>query len=312
MKWQKKGFICSKDTFDLPWYKKNSMVPLPYRLDKDTIRIFLTMCDEQNIGRVGYVDVKADNPSEIVGYSKEPLIDIGIDGSFDDNGVVTASLLEDGDKLYMYYSGYQLCVKVPYLIFTGVAVSTDHGHSFKKLTTEVPLLDRVEGELANRCVPFVIKEGNKYKMWYTASVADGWIDGKEKREPLYNLKYMESDNPLVWDRKAGKTVIDFKNSDEHGICKSVLWKEDGLYKIIYSLRHLSKGYRLGYGESPDGINWTRMDDKVGITISEKGHFDDDMVCFGERLECNGKTYLFYSGNHYGMDGIGYAELADKN
>ena len=51
-----------------------------------------------------------------------------------------------------------------------------------------------------------------------------------------------------------------------------------------------------------------MDDQVGITISEKGHFDDDMICFGERLECNGKIYLFYSGNHYGIAGIGYAEL----
>lgn len=311
MKWIKKGKICGHETFDLPWFKKNAMVPLPYRLNKDTIRIFLTMCDEKNVGRIGYVDVKADNPSEITGYSKKPLIDIGIDGTFDDNGVVTASLLKDDDKLYMYYSGYQTCVKVPYLIFTGVAVSTDNGKTFKKITTQTPLLDRVPGEISNRCVPFVIKEGKKYKMWYTASVSDGWIEAPTKLEPLYNLKYMESDDPLIWERKAGKTVIDFQNSDEHGICKSVLWKEDGLYKIIYSLRHLSKGYRLGYGESPDGINWTRMDDKVGITISEKGHFDDDMVCFGERLECDGKTYLFYSGNHYGMDGIGYAELAEK-
>ncbi len=308
MRWCKKGFICDCKSFNLSWYKKNSMVPLPFQLDKHTIRIFLTMCDKQNIGRIGYVDVSAENPSIILGYSKEPLVDIGIDGSFDDNGVVTASLLEDGDRLYMYYSGYQLCVKVPYLIFTGVAVSYDHGHSFIKLTKEVPLLDRVEGEMANRCVPFIIKEGNLYKMWYTASVGEGWIKGNDKLEPLYNLKYLESKNPLVWDRKAGKTVIDFNNSDEHGICKSVIWKENGIYKIIYSLRHLSKGYRLGYGESIDGINWERMDDQVGITISEKGHFDDDMICFGERLECNGKIYLFYSGNHYGIAGIGYAEL----
>lgn len=308
MRWCKKGFICDCNSFNLSWYKKNSMVPLPFQLDKYTIRIFLTMCDKQNIGRIGYVDVSAENPSIILGYSKEPLVDIGIDGSFDDNGVVTASLLEDGDRLYMYYSGYQLCVKVPYLIFTGVAVSYDHGHSFIKLTKEVPLLDRVEGEMANRCVPFIIKEGNLYKMWYTASVGEGWIKGNDKLEPLYNLKYLESKNPLVWDRKAGKTVIDFNNSDEHGICKSVIWKENGIYKIIYSLRHLSKGYRLGYGESIDGINWERMDDQVGITISEKGHFDDDMICFGERLECNGKIYLFYSGNHYGIAGIGYAEL----
>lgn len=312
MKWIKKGFICSHETFDLDWFKKNTMVPLPYLIDDKTIRIYITMCDEKNIGRIGFVDVEADNPSKIVGYSKKPVIDIGIDGTFDDNGVVTASLLKDDDKLYMFYSGYQLCTKVPYLIFTGLAVSHDNGYTFEKLTTEIPLLDRIKGEVANRCVPFVIKEGDTYKMWYTASVGDGWCKAPNgKLEPLYNLKYMESKDLLNWQNIKSQTVIDFKNEDEHGICKSVLWKEDGLYKIIYSLRHLSKGYRLGYGESKDGINWTRMDDKVGITISDKPAWDDDMVCFAERLEYKDKVYLFYSGNHYGMQGIGYAELEEE-
>lgn len=311
MKWEKKGFICSKDTFDLPWFKKNTMVPVPWLLDDTTIRIYITMCDEANIGRIGYVDVDAENPSQIKGFSRQPLIDIGVDGAFDDNGVVTASLLRDGDKLYMFYSGYQLCVKVPYLIFTGMAVSTDNGHSFTKLTTEVPLLDRVRGEMANRCVPFVIKEGDVYKMWYTASVNDGWVWAPNgKKEPLYDLKYMESKDLFTWPRNPGKTIITFKNDDEHGVCKSTIWKEDGIYKIIYSLRHLSKGYRLGYAESPDGISWTRMDDRMGLSVSDSG-FDSDMVCFGERLEYKDRVYLFYSGNHYGMEGIGYAVQLEK-
>lgn len=310
MKWQKKGFICSSETLALPWYKKNSMVPVPYLIKPDTIRIYLTMCDEKNIGRVGYVDVDADDPGKIIGYSKDPVIDIGVNGSFDDNGVVTASLLQDGDRLYMYYSGYQSCVKVPYMIFTGVAVSEDGGYSFKKLTTEVPMLDRVRGEMANRCVPYVMKHDGRYKMWYTASVSDGWISTPEKPEPLYNLKYQESESPIDWESKAGKTIIDFKDNDEHGICKSTIWREDGLFKIIYSIRSISKGYRLGYGESKDGIHWIRKDDEMGLDVSENG-WDSEMVCFAERLDVKGKILLFYSGNHYGMGGIGYAELVKE-
>ena len=139
---------------------------------------------------------------------------------------------------------------------------------------------------------------------------------EDNLKTLYNRGFtegnlFESKDLLNWQNIESKTVIDFKNEDEHGICKSVIWKEDGLYKIIYSLRHLSKGYRLGYAESSDGMDWVRMDDKTGITISPKGAFDDDMVCFGERLEYKDKVYLFYSGNHYGMEGIGYAELEEK-
>lgn len=308
MQWLKKGMICNSKTFDLPWYKKNTMVPVPHLMNEKVLRIFVTMCDDKNIGRIGYVDVDADNPSHIIGYSKTPVLDIGDDGAFDDNGVVTASLLKDGDKLYLYYSGYQLCVKVPYLIFTGVTVSTDNGESFTKISNRVPMLDRIAGESGTRCVPFVIKENDQYKMWYTADSESGWIDGLNKKLPLYDLKYAISDSPVSWPMTPGKVAVGFKNEDEHGIAKCTLWKEDNLYKIIYSIRSISNGYRLGYGESSDGVNFTRMDDQVGIDVSESG-WDSEMVAFAERINVRGKTYLFYCGNHYGMDGMGYAVLA---
>ena len=76
--------------------------------------------------------------------------------------------------------------------------------------------------------------------------------------------------------------------------------------MMYSIRKLSNGYRLGYAESDDGIKFTRMDDKVGIDVSETG-WDSEMICFGSRLQYKDKTYLFYCGNKYGLDGFGYAE-----
>lgn len=308
MVWEKIGKICDADTFALPWYRKNSMVPLPYLLNEDCIRIFLTMCDADNVGRIGYVDVKADNPTEIIDYSKEPLIEIGENGRFDDNGVVTSSLLEEDGKLYLFYSGYQLCVKVPYLIFSGVAVSEDNGRSFKKLTKDVPILDRISGESQVRSAPYVLKEDNKYKMWYTADAAgtDGWIAAGEKLRPFYDLKYTESDDIFNWKTR-GMTSITRESEDEYGIGKGTIWKENGTYKMIYSLRLLSKGYRLGYAESPDGKTFKRMDEKVGITVSENG-FDSEMICFPERIRVKDKTYLFYCGNHYGIGGIGCAIL----
>lgn len=307
MKWIKKGLICSHETVDLPWYKKNTMVPVPYLVNDNCLRIYVTMCDEKNIGRIGYVDVHPDNPSEIIGYSQNPVLDIGEDGCFDDNGVVTASLLKDGDKLYMYYSGYQSCVKVPYMIFGGVAVSDDNGKTFTKISKRVPIIDRIDGECGTRCAPFVIKEDGVYKMWYTADFGDGWVNGENKKLPLYDLKYMSSASPVKWDAPKSEVAVSFQNEDEHGIAKCTLWKEDDLYKIIYSIRSLSMGYRLGYGESKDGIHFTRIDDQVGIDVSGNG-WDSEMIAFAERIQVKDKTYLFYCGNHYGMAGMGYAVL----
>lgn len=306
MKWKKKGLIFSKDIIDLPWYKKYTLVPVPYLIDDTCLRIYVTMCDSLNVGRIGYVDVNPDNPSEIIGFNKTPIVDIGIDGHFDDNGVVTSSILKDGQKIYLYYSGYQSCVKVPYMIYSGVAVSHDNGASFKKITDQVPMLDRIDGESGTRCAPYVIKE-DVYKMWYTSDHDVGWVQKENKKFPLYDLKYLSSTSPIKWPRQSGTTSVELNNNDEHGIAKCTVWKEDGLYKAIYSIRSFSKKYRLGYAESNDGIHFARHDNKIGIDVSNTG-WDSEMIAFAERIEVSDKTYLFYCGNNYGLGGVGYAEL----
>lgn len=307
MKWIKRGLICRHDSFDIPWFKRNAMVPVPHLIAPDRLRLYITMCDEQCVGRIGYLDLNPKNPLEILDYSRTPLVDVGTAGTFDDNGVVTSAILRDENRLLLYYSGYQLCVKVPYLIFSGVAESYDNGHSFTKISKQVPMLERLQGEVSSRCAPFVLKEGSGYRMWYTADSKSGWIEGGHKRLPLYDLKYTSSSSPVDWPSKSGETVITFQNEDEHGIAKSTVWIEDGIYKVLYSIRSLSKGYRLGYAESVDGVHFIRKDAQVGIDVSESG-WDSEMIAFPERFRWNDKVYLFYCGNQYGLGGIGYAEM----
>ena len=84
-----------------------------------------------------------------------------------------------------------------------------------------------------------------YKMWYTADCKNGWVKKNDKLMPLYDLKYLTSDDIEKWNHSAGQTVISFNNEDEHGIAKCTLWKEDNLYKIIYSIRSLSPRLSIG-------------------------------------------------------------------
>lgn len=309
MKWRKKGLICSAAAFDLPWYRKNTMVPLPWLRDERRLRIFVTMCDEKNVGRIGYVDVDPQDPARILDVSRQPVLDIGEEGSFSDNGVLTSSLLPMGDRLYLYYSAYQACVKVPYLVFCGVAVSTDNGDSFTNLT-RAPILDRVEGEIFTRSGPVVLHEDGQFRVWYSSDAGPGWVAAGEKPRPRYDLKHIVASSATDWPRSAGHTCIPLAGEDEHGIAKSTIWREDGLYKAIYSLRSLSRGYRLGYAESRDGLRFDRMDERVGIDVSESG-WDSEMITFPERFAGLDRTYLFYCGNQYGTAGMGYAELIEK-
>jgi hypothetical protein len=310
MKWEKCGKICDHNTFNMKWFKKNAMMPLPYLIDEKIIRVFLTMCDEYNVGRIGYIDVDASNPRNILDYSQDPIIDIGESGTFDDNGVVTGSLFEKDEVLYMFYSGYQLCRKIPYMIFSGVAESFDKGRTFAKLTKNIPLLDRVATEKNFRCVPNIIQQDATFKMWYLADCPyrPAWMQlDTGKMQPCYLEKYIESQELLKWDGE-GRNVFDFENDDEHGLSIGSIWHEEDLYKCIYSIRSISKGYRLGYAESKDGLNFIRKDNELNIDVSEND-FDSEMMCYPKRIQVKDAVYLFYSGNHYGMEGIGYMRMA---
>ena len=40
-------------------------------------------------------------------------------------------------------------------------------------------------------------------------------------------------------------------------------------------------------------------------------FDSEMICYGKVFRHGDRTYLFYSGNHFGMDGIGWADMRSR-
>jgi hypothetical protein len=118
------------------------------------------------------------------------------------------------------------------------------------------------------------------------------------------IKYAESMDGMIWQR-TGTIAIDFKSAEEYAISKPCVLKENGRYKMWYSYR--GTAYRIGYAESEDGIHWTRMDDQVGIDVSESG-WDSDMIEYPHVFDHQGRRYMLYNGNEYGRTGFGLAIL----
>ena len=77
--------------------------------------------------------------------------------------------------------------------------------------------------------------------------------------------------------------------------------------MFYPKRIKYLGYRIGYAESNDGIEWTRKDESVNLDVSESG-WDSQMVAYPAVFEIAGKTIMLYNGNNFGATGFGYAEL----
>jgi hypothetical protein len=279
------------------------MLPTPLDMGDGRLRIYVAFVDERTVGRIGYVDVDARNPSRILAVSETPVLDIGEPGAFDDNGVIPISVVRIGEVVRLYYAGYQLGVNVRYLLFSGLAVSHDGGTSFER-HARVPILDRSDQELLLRSAAHVAPDGPPWRMWYVAG--DRHISAGGTTRPTYNIRYIESDDGIRWPAQ-GEVAIDLKTGDEYGLGRPFTCAWGGLYRMFYSIRTHSLGYRLGYAESVDGRNWVRRDEQAGIDISPLG-WDSEMIYGASVMLSEHGTFMFYNGNDYGRTGFGYAVL----
>src|SRR5258708_3960118 len=102
-----------------------------------------------------------------------------------------------------------------------------------------------------------------------------------------------------------RSLIGLNSKEEYALSKPFVLKEKGVYKMWYS--HRGKNYRLGYAESADGLQWQRMDERVGIDVSVSG-WDSEMIEYACLFDVNGERYMLYNGNGYGKTGFGLAVL----
>lgn len=300
MKWEKQSKLFDKETWNIQWFKKNVMCPVPFFLNKNVLRVYVALCDNENRGRVGFIDVNPENPNEILGYSNSPVLDVGAPGCFDEDGVLPASVVEADGKIYLFYSAYQRQINVPYTSLSGIACSEDGGNHFYRMR-EVPILDRIDGEKFIRSSIEVVRNAECFDMYYASG--DKWVVREGKTYPVYTIKHMKSNKLLDWPGN-GEIVFDFFPG-EYGMTDAQVIRDETGWKMFFSVRSWKKGYRLAYATSKDGRHWERQENERGITISAEG-WDSEMICFGRTIEYNNKMYLFYCGNHYGMGGLGWA------
>lgn len=305
MKWQKKGLVyCPAQEFN--WMKDRAIAPVPHLISPETLRIYFSTRDQQGRSTPIYLDTKPGQPELIQQVHGTPVLPFGAPGSFDDNGILISSILQQGNDTYLYYVGWNPRVTVPYHLSIGLAIS-HAGGPFEKYSTG-PILDRGPTEPYFNTAPCVLHQNGRWHMWYVSCT--GWKQVHGQAEPLYNVKYAASTDGLYWER-TGQVAI--ANDDfAEAIGKPFVYHEAGRYKMIYAYRNSidyrtnpQTSYRLGYAESDDGQQWQRLDDQVGISFSPEG-WDSLMMEYASSYTFNGKRYLLYNGNGFGESGFGYA------
>lgn len=305
MKWEKKGIVYSPNR-DRWWNQLYGMTPTPEFIEEENIiRVYFGVTDAGKNGRVTFIDLNADNPSEIIYLHTDFILDIGTIGMFDDSGVIPSSIVKVGKKKYLYYVGFQRCEKVPYMLFSGLATAENHSEFVRY--SNAPVIDRITSNAISNAAPYVINDNGIFKMWFW--LGKEWTTINKKLYIKAEIQYAESPDGLEW-KLFGKSCIKLNPEKEFSVGRPCVIYENGKYKMWYSVRTIEKMYRLGYAESQNGIDWIRKDEEVGIDVSEVG-WDSEMICYPSVIKVKNKTFLFYNGNNNGESGFGYAELVNN-
>lgn len=302
MKWKKKGLVFNpKGQFE--WAEKHALQPTPLILN-DKIRVFVGLRDSIGVSRIGYVDLLKTDPTQVLAVSKNPVLDIGEVGCFDESGVVPSAVVSHENKIYLFYAGYQLGSKVRFSVLGGLAISEDGGETFKR-ASRTPVFERNNIETLFRVPHTVFFEDGMWKVFYGGG--DHFIEGKEKSLPVYDIRYTESSTPYNFS-KIGRVVLE-TSGNEYRLGRPYVIKNNNQYYMFYGYSSEDSPYKLGYAESTDLKTWIRRDLDLGIDLSSDG-WDSEMMAYPSVLELNAKTYMLYNGNNYGEDGFGLLELIE--
>lgn len=306
MVWTKKGVIYNP-TGEYGWNDNTALTPTPYLLNENVIRVYTGFRDKEGASRIGYVDVSAANPGEVISVPQKPVIELGQPGMFDDNGMILGDVVAFEDTIRLYYVGFQIPSKVKFMAFSGVAISQDGGETFQRYS-QAPIMDRTENALFIRAIHTVLYDQGKWKIWY--SVGNGWKIIDNIPYPQYDIRYVESKDGLTIEDKQGIHCLSV-GPNEYRIGRPRVSKDkNGGFIMRFTSDTLDKKYKAGIATSTDGINWMRQEDANELPCSTSG-WDSEMACYPVELEAKGKRYLFYSGNGMGSTGVGYAEWSGE-
>jgi len=308
--WQKKGIIFNVNG-QFEWNKSHAQVPVVDVLS-DRLRIYYATRNAQGKSNISFIEVEKENPGNVIFENNMPLLNFGDPGTFDDSGIMPASVINVGKKKYLYYIGWTTRQTVPYQNAVGLAISDDDGKTFYKLS-EGPVISVNHVEPYFSGTAYVMFDKGVYKMWYLSCIKWEVVDGKP--EPVYNIKYAESDDGINW-KQTGKIAIGL-DGDEGGLVSASVIIQDGLYKMWFAKRkksdyrsNIKNTYRIGYAESKNGVDWKRKDDLSGIDISSDG-WDSEMISYPNVFINDGKLFMLYNGNGFGKTGFGYAVWKDQ-
>ena len=152
LKWTKLGLLVGPDP-KIEWLAGGSGPCCAISNIKDTsiVDLYVSGRDSQNRSRLGLARFSLKSET-IVDICETSVLTLGTRGAFDENGTSYPSVVRDGCRVLMYYTGWIKGVHVPWYNDLGLATSLN-GLSFERIS-RAPVMPR--GDLDDAAAQFRI------------------------------------------------------------------------------------------------------------------------------------------------------------
>lgn len=292
------------------WMVSHAAYPTPMLMAPDRIRVFMVARDADNRGSVGWVDVSADDPTCVCDVSEFAALGPGELGAFDDRGISIGSICAIDGRLHMYYLGWNKSADVPFRNAIGIAVdTTSEGRSFSRVFRG-PVLDRNPHDPFTLSYPYVTPPAGRDDEWQMVyGTSQG--GGTDEREMAHVLSVATSSDGYHWCPTGARPLA--LAPGEYGMSRPWPIQIGDRHLLLFSSRQ--DRYRIGAALcEKNGMPTARWSDDVFRDVHPlpaEDDFDSEEQTYPAVVVANGRRYLFYNGNRYGLTGFGVAEISEE-
>tara|TARA_Y100001968_G_scaffold324599_1_gene364272 strand:+ start:1626 stop:2579 length:954 start_codon:yes stop_codon:yes gene_type:complete len=289
-----------------------SQVPTPF-VHEHKLYLFVSGREKNNHSFVSLLIINEE--WEIVDIHERVFTESNKPGTFDDEGVMPSYVMKIDDQYYMFYSGWNSRNTIPYHNATGICTSKNL-LQWKRLY-DGPILDRCAKEPYLAVTPCVQKNGHNFQMLYISGLGYTKINGKQ--EPIYTIKYAQSDKLEEW-RREENPVIMLEDDNGNPLCfshPSFYQLDNEKWIIVASLRGVSdyrdgiNSYQLVYGMTNSLL---KLDKVKPITFSSNNytktyrHRFDLMRAYPSLFYWQSRLFCSFNGNGFGRTGLGICHV----
>jgi predicted GH43/DUF377 family glycosyl hydrolase len=245
--------------------------------------------------RIGY----ATSPDGVTWtrYAGNPVLDIGLPGSWDEKHVFHPEILYDGMTYHLWYNGQSgLEPEIGY-------ASSPDGVTWTKYPGNPVLKIGPPGSWDSARVrdASVYHDGSVFHMWFSG--ADG---------PGGQIGHAVSSDGINWTKDPGNPVIVVGSPgrwDDFTIYTPSVLVEGSTYRMWFT-GHSGSTWMIGYANSTDGHTWTKIPSVPVLDEGSPGSWDDDLVWTPSVVYEGGTYHMWYTGRDGAKNRIGYATSSD--